>query len=118
MKKVFVVFIVFFGLFTGVAIAQQGNADPVRMKERQLQLLKESDLKLTDTQADSVASINVEMSQQMRGLRDLGEDERRSKMKEMNDYRLKRWTATLQDKALAKKVAEFYEKQRAILHAA
>jgi hypothetical protein len=54
----------------------------------------------------------MELMQQMRGLRDLSNDERQAKMKEMNDTKLKRWTAALQDEALAKKVADFYEKQR------
>jgi len=48
----------------------------------------------------------------MRGLRDLSREERMSKRKELNEERLKRWTSALQDEPLAKKVAEFYEKQR------
>jgi hypothetical protein len=86
--------------------------DPAAFKARQIQQLKDSDLKLTDVQADSVVSINLELMQQMRGLRDLSADERQTKMKELNDTRLKRWTAALQDEALAKKVADYYEKQR------
>ena len=115
MKKVIALFTIVFGLSTNALMAQQGggNFDPAKMKERQLQQLKDSDLKLTDVQADSVVSINMETRQQMRGLRDLSEDQRTAKMKEINDYRLKRWTAALKDEALAKKVAEYFEKQRA-----
>jgi len=115
MKKTIALLVLTFSLGTAV-MAQPpggGNFDPAKMKERQLQQLKASDLKLTDAQADSVVSINMESMQQMRGMRDLSQEERTSKMKEMNDYRLKRWSAALNDEALAKKVADYYEKQRA-----
>jgi hypothetical protein len=116
MKKAIALFAVTFCLSTGVLMAQQGgggNYDPAKMKERQLEMLKSSDLKLTDAQADSVVAITMETREQMRGFRDLSEDQRTAKMKEVNDYRLKRWTSALKDEALAKRVAEFYEKQRA-----
>jgi hypothetical protein len=116
MKKVIVLLAFLLGVSGSALMAQQGgggNFDPAKMKERQLQQLKGSDLKLTDVQADSVVSINMETRQQMRGLRDLSEDQRAAKMKEINDYRLKRWTEALKDEALAKKVADYYEKQRA-----
>ncbi|MEJ7684631.1 MAG: hypothetical protein WKG06_43635 [Segetibacter sp.] len=116
MKKV-IALLVFLVSVSGSALMaqQQGNGsfDPAKMKERQLQQLKESDLKLTDAQADSVVSINMESRQQMRGLRDLSGDERRAKMKEMNDYRMKRFSEALKDEALAKKVGDYFEKQRA-----
>lgn len=51
--------------------------------------------------------------QQMRGFRDLTEDERRAKMKEMNGFCLKRFSEALKDEALAKKVEDYFEKQRA-----
>jgi hypothetical protein len=114
MKKVFVLLVILMSASGSVLMAQGGgNMDPAAMRERQLQQLKASDLKLTDAQADSVVSINMESRQQMRGFRDLSDDQRAAKMKEMNDMRLKRWTSALKDEALAKKVAEFYEKQRA-----
>lgn len=116
MKKVMVLIAFLFFITGGAIMAQQpgnGSFDPAKMKERQLQQLKESDLKLTDAQADSVVSINMEARQQMKDFRDLSEDQRHSKMKEMNDYRMKRWSEALKDEALAKKVAEYFEKQRA-----
>ena len=115
MKKAIALFVFSFCLAGGALMAQQGggNFDPAKMKERQLEMLKSSDLKLTDAQADSVVAINMETREQMRGMRDLSEDQRTAKMKEVNDYRLKRWTAALKDEALAKKVADYYEKQRA-----
>lgn len=113
MKKVMALLAFVFSLSANALLAQDGAMDPAKMKERQLQQLKDSDLKLTDVQADSVVNINMETRQQMRGLRDLGDEERRTKMKEVNDYRLKRWAAALKDEALAKRVAEYYEKMRA-----
>ena len=114
MKKVVVSLAFLFCLIGSASMAQQPRQfNPEKMKERQLQQLKESDLKLTDAQADSVVSINMETRQQMRDFKELGKDERRSKMKEMNDYRLKRWSEALKDETLAKKVEDYYEKQRA-----
>jgi len=114
MKKVIVLLVILLGASGSVLMAQGGgNMDPAAMRERQLQQLKASDLKLTDAQADSVVSINMESRQQMRGMRDLSDDQRAAKMKEMNEMRMKRWSSALKDEALAKKVAEYYEKQRA-----
>ncbi|NIM35139.1 MAG: hypothetical protein GTN67_06820 [Hydrotalea flava] len=46
-------------------------------------------------------------------MRDLSRDERMAKMKALNDLRMKRWTAALNnDPALAQKVADFYEQER------
>jgi len=113
MKKVIVLLVFLFSISGSVLMAQGGgNFDPAQMKERQLKQLKESGLNLTDAQADSVVAISLESRQQMRGLRDLSESERTTKMKEMNDTRLKRWSEALKDEALAKKVADYYEKQR------
>lgn len=115
MKKLMVLLVILFASSGSTLFAQGGgggNMDPAQMKERQLTQLKSSDLKLTDAQADSVVSINMESRQQMRGLRDLSDDQRAAKMKEMNEFRMKRWAAALKDEALAKKVADFYEKQR------
>lgn len=115
MKKVTAMLALVLGISCTSLMAQTGggNFDPAKMKERQLQRLKESDLKLTDAQADSVVSINMETMQQMRGFRELSEDQRSAKMKEMNDYRAKRLSSALQDETLAKKVEDYYEKQRA-----
>ncbi len=98
------------------AIAQPpaggGRMDPAAMKERQVKMLKESDLKLTDVQIDSVIAINMESAMAMRGMRDLSPEERQTKMKTANEARDKRFATALKDEALAKKVSEFYEKQR------
>ncbi|MBY0349247.1 MAG: hypothetical protein K2W79_13395 [Hydrotalea flava] len=115
MKKIFITLIIFTVGFAGKSMAQRmgGNFDPAQMKARQLEQLKASNLHLTDVQADSVVSINMDMMQQTRGMRDLSRDERMAKMKALNDLRMKRWTAALNnDPALAQKVADFYEQER------
>jgi len=104
--------VVVMGSFTLTMAQGGGNFDPAAMKQRQIDQLKSSDLKLTDAQADSVASINMEFMQQMRGMRDLTPEQRQAKMKEVGDARQKRWAAALKDDALAQKVADYYEKQR------
>jgi len=88
-----------------------GNFDPAAMKERQLKMLKESDLKLTDAQADSVVTIQMEFRQQMRGMRDLSQEERQAKMKEHEAALEKRLTSALKDEALAKKVIAYQKEQ-------
>ena len=114
MKKVFVLLAVALLTITTTAMAQgRGNFNPAAMKERQLKMLKESDLKLTDVQADSVIAINWEFLAQQRGMRDLSREERQTKMKDINDAKMKRMTIAFKDVALAKRVAKFYEKQRA-----
>ncbi|MDE3126259.1 MAG: hypothetical protein KGK14_12140 [Bacteroidota bacterium] len=113
MKKIITAIIVLTIGFAGKSNAQRGGFDPAQMKARQIEQLKTANLNLTDAQMDSVVSINMEMMQQMRGMRDLSPDERLSKMKELNDQRMQRWTAALNnDKALAQKVEAFYEQQR------
>ncbi len=112
MKKVTVVLVLLLGIATSLLAQQGGNMDPARMRERQLKMLKESDLRLTDEQANSVVSINMEAREQMRNLRDMTDEDRRRKMTELNGFRKKRWAQALKDEALANKVAEYYEKQR------
>lgn len=116
MKKLITLlsFIVACSFSTVMAQAPGGGQmrDPAAMKARQLQNLKNSDLKLTDVQADSVVAVNMELMGQMRGLRNLTPEERQAKMKEVSEIRMKRLTSALQDEALAKKVSDFLDKQR------
>lgn len=113
MKKVFVLLSIALAITTTTAIAQGGNFDPAAMKERQLKMLKESDLKLTDVQADSVVAINLEFMQQRRDLRDLAPEDRQTKMKVINDVIAKRLLIALKDEALVKKVITFQQEQQA-----
>ena len=112
MKKFFAFFILFSGL-AFASMAQQGGFDPAKMKEREIKNLKEANLGLTDVQADSVVSINFQSMQQMRGFRDLSQDDRIAKMKEVDAYRKKRWAEVLQNGDLVKKVTDYYEQRRA-----
>ncbi|MDR0792692.1 MAG: hypothetical protein LBE82_05250 [Chitinophagaceae bacterium] len=109
MKKFFVFFILFSGL-SFASMAQQ-RMDPAQRKERDLKELKDANLGLSDAQADSVVSINMEAMQQMRGMRDLSQDERMAKMKEVTDYRQKRWAQALQNDDLVKKVSDYYQQR-------
>jgi hypothetical protein len=84
--------------------AQPPQGNPAAMKERQIKIWKESDLKLTDTQIDSVLAVQGEFMKARRGLRDLTPEERQTKMKEMNEAMAKRLTSALNDEVLAKKV--------------
>jgi Spy/CpxP family protein refolding chaperone len=112
MKKVFVLLAICIAAFTS-ANAQGGGFDPAAMKERQIKMWKESDLKLTDVQIDSVLAVQGEFMQARRGLRDLTPEERQPKMKEMNEAMAKRLTSALKDEALAKKVIAYQQEQQA-----
>ena len=85
--------------------------DPAAMKEKQKTKLIE-ELKLTNAQADSVATIQLEFMPKLRGMRGLQAEERLIKMKEVNDAYKTRLTSALKDEKLVTKVIEFQEKQR------
>jgi Spy/CpxP family protein refolding chaperone len=115
MKKF--LFIIAFMTTLGVmnASAQQGGGDPAamlaRMKERvKPQLIEKA--KLTDVQADKVIEINFESRQQLRGLKDLSEEDRKKKMDEVKAENNKKYkTIPLTDDQV-KSVDEFFEEQR------
>ena len=115
MKKF--LFIIAFMTTLGVmnAGAQQGGGDPVamlaRMKERvKPQLIEKT--KLTDAQADKVIEINFESRQQLRGLRDLSEEDRKKKMDEVKAENNKKYKAIPLTDDQVKSVDEFFEEQR------
>jgi len=115
MKKF--LFIIAFMTTLGVmnASAQQGGGDPAamlaRMKERvKPQLIEKA--KLTGVQADKVIEINFESRQQLRGLKDLSEEDRKKKMDEVKAENNKKYkTIPLTDDQV-KSVDEFFEEQR------
>ncbi|MFY7965075.1 MAG: hypothetical protein ACOVO1_09280 [Chitinophagaceae bacterium] len=112
MKKLFLV--VAIATFTASAniYAQEGRQfDPAAMKEMQKKKLKE-DLKLTDVQADSVATIQFESMNKLRGLRSLEQGERQAKIKEVNEANKARLKAALGDDSLVEKVLAYQEEQR------
>jgi len=115
MKKF--LFIIAFMTALGVmnASAQQGGGDPAamlaRMKERvKPQLIEKA--KLTDVQADKVIEINFESRQQLRGLKDLSEEDRKKKMDEVKAENNKKYKAIPLTDDQVKSVDEFFEEQR------
>ncbi len=115
MKKV--LFIIAFMTTLGVmnASAQQGGGDPAamlaRMKERVKPQLIEK-VKLTDVQADKVIEINFESRQQLRGFKDLSEEDRKKKMDEVKAENNKKYKAIPLTDDQVKSVDEFFEEQR------
>jgi len=115
MKKI--LFIIAFMTTLGVmnASAQQGGGDPAamlaRMKERvKPQLIEKA--KLTDVQADKVIEINFESRQQLRGFKDLSEEDRKKKMDEVKAENNKKYKAIPLTDDQVKSVDEFFEEQR------
>jgi len=115
MKKF--LFIIAFMTTLGImnASSQQGGGDPAamlaRMKERvKPQLIEKT--KLTDTQADKIIEINFESRQQLRGLRDLSEEDRKKKMEEVKADTNKKYKAIPLTDDQIKLVDEFFEEQR------
>ena len=115
MKKF--LFIIAFMTTLGVmnASAQQGGGDPAamlaRMKERvKPQLIEKA--KLTGVQADKVIEINFESRQQLRGLKDLSEEDRKKKMDEVKAENNKKYKAIPLTDDQVKSVDEFFEEQR------
>lgn len=106
-------FVVFIGATTSL------NAQPpagrqlgqVEMYKAQKEKLKE-DLKLTDVQADSVATIQMEYMPKLRGMRGLEQEARAAKIKEINDAFKARLKSALGDDKLVDKVIEYQETQR------
>ena len=87
MKKLIVLIALFTTVYATKVEAQQGG-DPAaaaqRFKDRVKPQLVEK-TKITDAQADKVLDINFNARQQMRGLRDLSEDDRKKKMNEIQE---------------------------------
>lgn len=97
------------------ASAQQGGRDTTgmfaRMKERlKPQLIEKT--KVTDAQADKVIEINLESRQQLRGLRDMSEEDRKKKMDEVKAENHKKYKAIPLTDEQVKAVDEFFEEQR------
>ena len=89
--------------------------DPAQMLEMMKQRVKPQLIektKLTDAQADKVLEVQVWASGQMRGLRELADDQRAAKMKEVNDEREKKLKAIPLTDEQVKAVTDFYEEMR------
>lgn len=115
MKKLLVLMSIFTAVFAVSANAQQGGGDPAAVIARMKETVKPSLIekaKITDAQADKVIEINVEMRQQMRGLRDLSEDERKKKREEIQVEINKKYKAVPLTDEQIKAVNEYFEERR------
>jgi Spy/CpxP family protein refolding chaperone len=112
--------IILFVLFLFVAgmsasYAQQGSGDPAAMMQRMKERLKPGlveQVKLTEAEADKVIEINFEARSQMRGLRELGEEDRKKKMDEISTDLAKKYKAIPLTDEQVKSVQAFFEEQR------
>lgn len=115
MKKL--LFLVAF--FTTVCItsvsAQGGNQDPAAMAQRYKDRVKPQlveKVKLTDAQADKVCDIQIASRSQMRGMRDLSEDDRKKKMADIQADIEKQYKAIPLTDDQVKAVNDFFEEMR------
>lgn len=119
MKKVFALLTFVFCCAATTVIAQPPGGgmqmDPAamlqRMKERVKPQLIEK-VKLTDEQADKILEAQVWAQGQMRGLRDLAEDQRAAKMKEVTEEKEKKWKAIPLTDDQIKATNAFFEEMR------
>jgi Spy/CpxP family protein refolding chaperone len=114
MKKLILVFALFLTVFSINAQAQ-GGGDPAaaaqRFKDRvKPQLIEKT--KLTDAQADKVIDINFNARSQMRGLRDLSDDDRKKKMAEIQEGINKEYKGIPLTEDQIKAVNDFFDEMR------
>ena len=115
MKKLFVLVAFLTTLFISNAQAQQGGGDPAaqlqRYKERVKPQLVEK-VKLTEAQAERVIDISFGYRSQMRGFRDLSEEDRKKKTEEIQAAQEKEYKAIPLTDDQIKAVNEFFIEQR------
>lgn len=114
MKKMFLL-IFLFAAGISFSYAQQGGGDPAAMMQRMKERLKPQLMektKLSDTEADKVIEINFQERQQLRGLRDLSEEDRKKKLEEVNADLAKKYKAIPLTDDQVKSVQAFFEEQR------
>lgn len=116
MKRLFLFVAFLFSLSTITVQAQDNSGgDPQamlqRMKDRiKPQLMEKT--KLTDAQADKVIEINFQERQQMRGLRDMSEDDRKKKMDEIREDLNKQYKAIPLTEDQIRSVNDFFDEMR------
>ena len=117
MKKIFFFLAILFSLSAITVQAQDNNgggdqqAMLQRMKDRiKPQLMEKT--KLTDAQADKVIELNFNQRQQMRGLRDLNDDDRKKKMDELREDLIKQYKAIPLTDDQIKSVNDFFDEMR------
>ena len=116
MKKLFVLAVLLTTLFVGSAYAQQGGGgDPAAMMQRYKERVKPQlveKTKITEAQSDKVIEISFNYRSQMRGMRDLSEDDRKKKMEEIQAAQNKEFLAIPLTEDQVKAVNTFFEEQR------
>lgn len=115
MKKLFILVAVFTTVLLSNTNAQGGNFDTVAMKARYLERTKPALIektKLTDALADKVLEINWQSRSKMRGLRNLGDDERKKLMDALQTERNKQYKDIPLTDDQIKAVNDFFEEQR------
>lgn len=119
MKKVFALMSVALCCSVTTLLAQPPGGgqqmDPAAMLQRMKERVKPQMMektKLTDAQCDKVLEIQMWAQGEMRGLRDLAEDQRAAKMKSVNDEKEKKWKAIPLSDEQIKALNDFYEEMR------
>ena len=119
MKKVLaLVALVLIASFNTIMAQPPGGGqqmDPAKMLEMMKQRVKPQLIektKLTDAQADKVLEIQIASQTAMRGMRDLSEDERMSKMKEIREGNNKKFKDIPLTDEQIKSVNDFYDEMR------
>lgn len=96
-------------------VSAQGGGDPAvaaqRYKERMKPLILEK-IKLTEAEVDKVLDIQLAQRQQMRGLRDLSDEDRKKKTVEMQAEIEKQFKAIPLTDDQVKALNAFFEEQR------
>ena len=107
--------IALFTTFYATKVEAQQNGDPAaasqRFKDRvKPQLIEKT--KLTDAQAEKVLDINFNARSQMRGLRDLSQEDRTKKMAEIREGINKEYKAIPLTDDQIKSVNDFFDEMR------
>ena len=118
MKKLFSLFVATMALLFSLQAQPPGGRDPeamkARMKERVKPLLIQQ-VGVSDAEADKILEINFDFQTKTRELRmdqALSEDDRKKKMKELNDNRDKKVKEIPLSDEKVKAVNTFYEEMR------
>ena len=116
MKKLLVLVVFFTTFFAMNADAQgQGGGDPAARAARMKEVVKPQlieKVKLTDAQAEKVIDINLKYRSEMRGFRDMTEDERKKKREEIQTAQNKDYKEIPLTDDQIKAVNAFFEEQR------
>jgi len=115
MKRIILLATLIVALGTFQANAQNGGGgDPAQreamMKEMKAQLVEKA--KITEAEADKVMEINSANREKMRGLRDLGDEERKKKMEEINAELTKKYKEIPLTDEQVKAVTEYFAERR------